>query len=80
MCEFESVDANDALREARDCCERIASVLDESSSEAEQLGDREMLDRLKAAKAAARRAQELIDKLAGVLDYEAASKVRQSSS
>jgi hypothetical protein len=63
-------DARDALREARDCCERIASVLDHTHGEAEQIGDQELLERLAAAKAAASRAGELIDKLAVLLDRE----------
>jgi hypothetical protein len=79
MYESEKVDAHDALREARECCDRITSVLDETSSEAEQLGDRDMLDRLAAAKLAATRAHELLDKLANVLRAEESSKSRQSS-
>lgn len=66
------LDAHDALREARECCERIASALDDTSSEAEEIGDRELLKRLTAAKAAASRAGELIEKLAGLLENEQA--------
>jgi len=64
------LDAHGALREARECCERIALVLDDTSSEAEQIGDRELLKRLTAAKAAASRAGELIEKLAVLLESE----------
>ncbi|HLO21645.1 MAG TPA: hypothetical protein VK192_14275 [Sphingomicrobium sp.] len=62
--------AQDALREARACCERIGSALDETSSEAEQIGDRELLKRLTAARAAASRAGELIERLAALLENE----------
>ena len=78
MCEFEQVDARDALREARQCCEQLASVLDESASEAEQIGDREMIDRLAKAKAAADRAGKLIARLAMIIEAEE-SAARQSS-
>jgi hypothetical protein len=64
------LDAHDALREARDCCDRIASVLNHSHSEAEQIGDPELLERLTAAKAAASRAGELIDKLVVIIERE----------
>jgi hypothetical protein len=64
------LDARGALREARECCERITLVLDDTSSEAEQIGDRELLKRLTAAKAAASRAGELIEKLAILLENE----------
>jgi len=64
------LDAHDVLREARDCCERISSALDHTHSEAEQIGDQELLERLAAAKAAASRAGELIDKLAALLERE----------
>jgi hypothetical protein len=64
------VDAHDALREARDCCERISSVLDHTHGEAEQIGDDELVERITAARAAASRASELIDRLAVLLDRD----------
>jgi hypothetical protein len=70
MCEFEKVDARDALREARQCCEQLASVLDESASEAEHIGDRDMVARLAAAKEAADRARKLIARLAMIIEAE----------
>lgn len=78
MREFEGVDADDAVREASECCERIASVLDETTHEAEQLGDAELLKRLTAAKAATDRARELIGKLAGLIEANQ-SNARQAS-
>ena len=78
MCEFEQVDAHDALREARQCCEQLASVLEESASEAEQIGDRDLIVRLAAAKAAAERANKLIVRLAMILEAEE-SAARQTS-
>ncbi len=70
MCEFEQVDAREALREARKCCEQLGSVLDESASEAEHIGDREMIDRLVKAKTAAARAGKLIARLAMIIEAE----------
>ena len=70
MYDHNLLDAHDTLREARDCCARIASMLDDTSSEAEEIGDRELLKRLSAAKAAASRAGVLIEKLAALLESE----------
>lgn len=70
MCEFEQVDVRDALREARQCCEQLASVLEESASEAEQIGDRDMVTRLAAASEAAERARKLIARLAMIIEAE----------
>ncbi|HYX46895.1 MAG TPA: hypothetical protein VE820_08760 [Sphingomicrobium sp.] len=70
MSELEKIDARDALREARQCCERLASVLDESAGEAEQFGDLEMMTRLASAKAAADRARMLIARLALIIEAE----------
>ena len=64
MREFQRVGAGDAVREAGECCERLASVLDQSTEEAEQLGDLQLREHLVAAKAAADRARELIEKVA----------------
>lgn len=79
MREFKRVDAEDAVREASECCERIATVLDETSNEAEQLGDPELLKRLAAAKAAAGRARELIAKLAGLIETDRSRKRHASN-
>ena len=70
------LDAHDTLREARECCERIASVLDDTSSEAEQLGDGELLEQLTAARAAAARAGDLIEKLATLLASEQSNRMQ----
>jgi hypothetical protein len=78
MREFERVDAEDAVREASECCERIASVIDETTHEAELLGDPELLKRLAAARAAAGRARELIGKLAGLIEAGQSNR-RQAS-
>jgi hypothetical protein len=78
MCEFENIDARDALREARRCCEQLASVLDESAGEAEQIGDQDMISRLATAKAAADRAKKLIARLAMIMEAED-SAAKQSS-
>jgi hypothetical protein len=80
MCELEQIDAHQALREAQECCARIALVLEETSSEAEQLGDRDMIVRLAAAKAAADRARDLITRLAGILEAEQPTTTPQSPS
>ncbi len=79
MGEFEQIDAHEALREAGECCARIAAVLQETSGEAEQLGDRDMIVRLAAAKAAADRAQDLINRLAGILEAEHSATTTQPS-
>ncbi|HEY7006378.1 MAG TPA: hypothetical protein VH392_07820 [Sphingomicrobium sp.] len=79
MREFEQIDAHEALRQAQECCARIAAVLEETSGEAEQLGDRDMIVRLAAAKAAADRAQDLIARLAGILVTEQSATTSQRS-
>ena len=78
MSEFEKIDARGAIVEIRNCCDRIASALDESAGEAEQLGDREMLDRLIAAKEAAHRACDLVARLEQVLQTEEATSAQSS--
>jgi len=79
MCEVEKVDAHDAVHEARDCCDRIASVLAATIVEAERLDDQDMLDRLAVAKAAADHARELIGRLAEMLETEQSSKAQHAS-
>ena len=69
------LDAHGTLREARECCKRIASVLDDTSSEAEQIGDGELVERLAAARAAASRAGELIERLALLLECEQSNRI-----
>lgn len=78
MREFERVDAKDAVREASECCERIASAIEETTHEAEQLDDPQLVNRLAAAKAAADRARVLIAKLAGLIEADQPN-VRQAS-
>lgn len=78
MCEFEKVDARDALREARRCCDQLASVLEESASEAEQIGDQDMIERLGAARAAADRARKLIARLAMIIEAEESTTPQSS--
>lgn len=78
MCEFEKVDARDALREARQCCEQLASVLEESASEAQQIGDQDMIERLGAATAAADRARKLIARLAMIIEAEESNAAQSS--
>jgi len=70
MREFQRVGAEDVVREAGECCERIASVLDQTTGEAERLGDAELIERLVAAKAAADRARELIEKVAELIEAD----------
>jgi hypothetical protein len=79
MCEFEKLDGNDAVYEARECCDRIATVLQESIGKAEQLGDREMIDRLTAAKAAADRGIALLGKLKEILETDGAEDTASSA-
>jgi hypothetical protein len=64
------ITAQDAVREAAECCDRITSVLLEAMCQAEQLGDGDMLARLTAATAAAQRGNELIGRLAAMLEIE----------
>jgi hypothetical protein len=75
MNDDKTLDAHGTLREARECCKRIASVLNDTSSEAEQIGDDELVERLAAAKAAASRAGELIEKLAVLLKCEQSNRI-----
>lgn len=70
MRDRELVDPLGAVREAEECCGRIASVLEDAIGEAKRLGDEEMLARLVAAKAAADRGIDLIGKLSRVLADE----------
>jgi hypothetical protein len=63
MVESREIDADDAAREARECCDGIAALLERTRERAEQIGDREMLERLAIAAAAAERARELILRL-----------------
>lgn len=73
MCHCEKADVQDALCEVHECCDRIASVLNEFSDDAEQLGDAEMLERFRAARAAADRACELVRRLAVIIEAEQSS-------
>lgn len=73
MSQSENVDAQDALSRARECCERIVSVLDVSSGDLENVGNLHMLSRLHSARAAAGRACELIGLLSAMVGPKAAS-------
>jgi hypothetical protein len=75
MCSDEVVDAETAVEEAAKCCSRIASVLDDAIAEASELGDRELLERLTTAKAAADRGAELIARLGTLLENEKNGRV-----
>jgi hypothetical protein len=70
MSRQEDADAIQAAREASECCDRIATALEQAIVDAEQLGDVDMLDRLAAAKAAADRASELIRRIGDMIDAE----------
>lgn len=72
MSEHQVIDAQTAVREAQECCNRIVSVLDDAIGEARRLHDEDLLARLTAAKAAAGRSTELIGKLFGLFQGDGA--------
>jgi hypothetical protein len=71
--EDQQIDADEAVRLARECFDRIAAVLDEAIRKASQLGDSSMVDRLVKAKAAAKRGSSLIGNLATGVDLHRSS-------